>query len=87
MAILEAMSYGIPVISTNVGSISEVVINDKTGYLINPGNVEEIVNSIKDITNDKVEWEKKSICAKKLIVEKFNKAEYFNIIEKLYYTL
>lgn len=87
MAILEAMSYGIPVISTNVGSISEVVINDKTGYLINPGNVEEIVNSIKDITNDKVEWEKKSICAKKLIVEKFNEAEYFNRIKKLYYTL
>lgn len=31
---LEAMSYGIPVISTNCGGSSDYVINNKTGYLV-----------------------------------------------------
>lgn len=33
--VLEALSIGIPVISSNVGGIKEVIENHKTGYLIN----------------------------------------------------
>ncbi|UPO87339.1 glycosyltransferase family 4 protein [Niallia sp. Man26] len=38
LSILEAISYGIPIISTNVGSIDEAVKNEKNGYLVNPGD-------------------------------------------------
>lgn len=34
VSILEALSTGIPVVSTDVGSIHETVINDKTGFLV-----------------------------------------------------
>ena len=34
VSILEAMSMGIPVIATDVGGIPEIVINNKTGYLL-----------------------------------------------------
>lgn len=40
ISILEAMSYGHPVISTPVGGIPEVV--DANGILVTPGNAEEI---------------------------------------------
>jgi glycosyltransferase involved in cell wall biosynthesis len=46
ISILEAMSYGMPIISTPVGGIPEVV--DKTnGILVTPGNDSEIYESIK----------------------------------------
>lgn len=44
ISILEAMSYGCPVISTPVGGIPEVV-NDN-GVLVTPGNAEEIWKAI-----------------------------------------
>ena len=39
MAILEAMSRGIPVVSTPVGGIPEVVRHGENGFLVEPGDV------------------------------------------------
>nr|WP_319266783.1 glycosyltransferase family 4 protein [uncultured Draconibacterium sp.] len=46
ISILEAMSYGHPIISTNVGGIPEIVKTHKNGILITPGNLAEIENAI-----------------------------------------
>jgi glycosyltransferase involved in cell wall biosynthesis len=46
ISILEAMSYGKAIISTNVGGIPEIVINGKNGILIEPGNLKDIEYSI-----------------------------------------
>ncbi len=53
ISILEAMSYSLPIISSPVGGIPEVVINDVNGILVKPGNTEEIAKAIKLIMNDK----------------------------------
>ena len=47
ISILEAMSYGHPIISTPVGGIPEVVEDGKNGILVTPGNDEEIYSAIK----------------------------------------
>jgi glycosyltransferase involved in cell wall biosynthesis len=47
IAILEAMSYALPIISTPVGGIPEIVLNDYNGFLITPGDIEAIFNSLK----------------------------------------
>lgn len=53
MAILEGMACGKAIISTNVGSIPEVVIQDQNGIIVEPGNIEQIKNAIKQvISND-----------------------------------
>lgn len=46
ISILEAMSYGQAIISTNVGGIPEIVIPMKNGILIEPGNLKEIESAI-----------------------------------------
>lgn len=46
ISILEAMSYGHPIISTPVGGIPEVVETGRNGILVTPGNEEEIFNAI-----------------------------------------
>lgn len=51
MTILETMSYGIPNISTPVAAIPEVV-NNKNGFIVNPGNIEEISEAITEVVNN-----------------------------------
>jgi len=46
ISILEAMSYGKAVISTNVGGIPEIVRNKENGLLIEPGNLEQIEKAL-----------------------------------------
>ncbi|VXD11291.1 Glycosyl transferase, group 1 [Planktothrix serta PCC 8927] len=49
MAILEAMSWGLPVITTPVGGIPEVIEQGKTGLLINPGDIEQLTEAMQSL--------------------------------------
>ncbi len=42
MTIIESMACGIPIITTPVGAIPEVIIEQQTGYLVEPGDVTQI---------------------------------------------
>lgn len=53
ISILEAMSYKMPVISTNVGGIPEIVENSVNGVLVKPGDDEAIYKAIKRYVDDK----------------------------------
>jgi glycosyltransferase involved in cell wall biosynthesis len=52
MAMLEAMSWGLPVISTPVGGIPEVIIEGQNGFLIQPGNVDELTQAMHQLVSD-----------------------------------
>jgi glycosyltransferase involved in cell wall biosynthesis len=53
ISILEAMSYGKPVISTNVGGIPEIVKPGYNGWLFQPGDHEALRNIIREAMNNK----------------------------------
>ncbi len=46
VAILEAMALGLPVISTRVGGIPELVEEGRNGFLVNPGQKQELAARI-----------------------------------------
>lgn len=55
LAALEAMVWGIPVVSTNSGGLPEVNFHGISGYLSNVGNVKEMAaNSIRILKEDSV---------------------------------
>jgi len=45
-AVREALAMEVPVIATDVGGTSDVVIDEETGYLIPPGDAQEITDSV-----------------------------------------
>lgn len=49
MAILEAMSWGLAIITTPVGGIPEVIENDKTGLLVTPGSILELTTAMQSL--------------------------------------
>jgi len=52
VSMMEAMSFSIPVIGTNVGGVSEIIEDGKNGYLLsaNP-EVSEIINRLTQLYN------------------------------------
>ena len=50
--ILEAMAAGLPVIASNTGGIPDIIENEKTGLLIEPGNAQELADAIERLAND-----------------------------------
>lgn len=74
VSMMEAMSFSIPVIGTNVGGVSEIIENGFNGFLMsaNP-NIDEIISYLKKF-NDLTELEYNDFCnnAKKTWATKFN---------------
>lgn len=59
VANMEALVSGLPVISTNVGGIPEVLDHGKCGWLVEPSNSKQLADAIKDcIQNPKKRIEK-----------------------------
>lgn len=53
IAMLEAMASELPVISTKVGSIPELIEDGVNGFLIKPGDFMALAEKIVDLANDK----------------------------------
>jgi len=47
--LLEAGLARLPIVATDIGGVSEIIENEKTGILISPANSEEIANAIEKI--------------------------------------
>ncbi|MBI3864311.1 MAG: GT4 family glycosyltransferase PelF [Planctomycetia bacterium] len=52
MTLLEAMAAGLPIVSTDVGGISELVRHQETGLLVAPQNPEALACAILELVHD-----------------------------------
>ncbi|MDO8599564.1 MAG: glycosyltransferase family 4 protein, partial [bacterium] len=46
-AILEAFAAGVPVVASRVGGIPELVHDGETGFLVDPGSVDDLVRTLR----------------------------------------
>lgn len=49
MSILEAMSYSLPVVSTNIAGIPDLIDNGKNGFMLKPGDIEGFNQKISQL--------------------------------------
>jgi colanic acid/amylovoran biosynthesis glycosyltransferase len=51
--IMEAMATGLPVVSTRIGGIPEMVIDNQTGFLVQSEDAVALAGTIEEVTNDR----------------------------------
>ncbi len=86
VSIMEATSFGIPVVATNVGGTGEIVVDDLSGYLLNENfEIEELRNIILKIYNMPTdEYKKLRENVRKLWEDKFQaKQNYKNFCNEI----
>lgn len=52
MAVLEAMAYGLPVVSTRVGALQEVLEDGIHGFLVEPGDSKALARALQRLVDD-----------------------------------
>jgi glycosyltransferase involved in cell wall biosynthesis len=68
VSILEAMSVGRPVVTTDVGSIREVVVNGRNGFLVPAGNGEQLTTRIVSLLEDPLRCQEMGAAARQTVV-------------------
>ncbi|MBU1159896.1 glycosyltransferase, partial [Patescibacteria group bacterium] len=76
--LLEAGVAEIPVIATNVGGIPEIIKDNKDGWLINPGIVNELAVMIKKLSQDKTRRKNFAKNLNKKIINEFSFEKMLN---------
>jgi len=72
LTLLEAQLMKKPVIATNVGGIPELIIDGKTGFLVEKGNSKELIEKIEEILNDPKKIEEMGVEGRKFVEENFS---------------
>ena len=73
--IMEAMATALPVVSTRIGGIPEMVVESETGFLVEPDDVVALAGAIEEVINDRS-------LGQKLGQAGYERAEKFFSIEK-----
>ncbi|MEE3420696.1 MAG: glycosyltransferase family 4 protein [Lachnospiraceae bacterium] len=76
MAVLEAMSFGLPVVATDVGDMREAVCDGENGILIAPGHPEQIEEALTALMQDETLRRKYGEVSRNKIHAKFSSATY-----------
>lgn len=70
VSILEAMSCGLPVVATNVGSVGESVIEGQTGYLVPAGDKRLLADRVIELLNEPLLAQRLGEAGRQRVVER-----------------
>jgi colanic acid/amylovoran biosynthesis glycosyltransferase len=56
VALMEALSCGLPTVATNVGSVKELVIDNENGFVSEPKSIDSIANRLVQLIEAKENW-------------------------------
>lgn len=84
LIVAEAMASGTPVIASRIGGIPELIENEVSGYLFEPGNSEELAFKIIDLLADKHKQKQFSEAALQNVKSKFDIANQISSVIKIY---
>lgn len=72
LASIEALAAGLPVITTSVGGISDIVEHGVTGYLVPPGDVRGLGETLRHLVDDADDRRAFSVAARQRALSRFD---------------
>lgn len=87
MSILDAMGYGLPIVSTKVGGIDKCVINNKNGFLYEAGDKDGFATAIISILSDENKRRAMSKESYQIAKSNYSLESHIRKIEDIYNTI
>jgi glycosyltransferase involved in cell wall biosynthesis len=84
MAVLDAWAYGLPVVTTPVGGLPDIVQDGINGLLFPPGNIEKLSQQLEKLIKDKVLCESIVSESDKLVKDVFNISVINKELDRIY---
>lgn len=84
---MEAMSCGLPVVTTNISGIPEIIENGENGIMVNPEDAVALADAMQEIHTDKIFAQRLSAAAKETVKEKFDGDVTANYLANLFYKI
>jgi N-acetyl-alpha-D-glucosaminyl L-malate synthase BshA len=84
LTLLEGMSCGLPVVSTRVGGVPEIVSDGENGFLVPPYSPNMIAEKILELGNDDELRRRLGAAARRTVLERFTAKMVLPQYEKLY---
>ncbi len=86
-SVLEGMSWSLPIIGYNINGVSELIQNNKTGYLVDPFNQEKMAKIILSLIKNKKKCNTLGKNGLKVANEKFTMDDMLNLHLDLFNSL
>ena len=83
-SILEAMAAGLPVVSTGVGGIAEMIEHKKTGLIVKPADARALAENIKFLINNKTLRAELGARAREKVKTDFSLEKMIEATKKIY---
>lgn len=87
VVVLEAMASAIPVVATDVGENSDVIVSRESGVIVEPGNILDFARALEQLIQNKEEREEIGNAAKQRYSELFTAKKMALSYESLYKNL
>lgn len=84
IVLIEAMAAGKPAITTNVSSMPEIVVHNKTGKVVPVNNVDALAQAIIELAQDKNMRDLMGKNGRQRVLEKFTIERMLDSLEKLF---
>lgn len=84
MAILDAMGYSLPIITTNVGGIPKIVDEGENGFMFTPGDVEGMAQAIERLLGNQKQARQMGEKSFSIVNERYTLDIHFNKLFNLY---
>jgi glycosyltransferase involved in cell wall biosynthesis len=87
LVFLESMALCVPVLSTNVSAIPEVVVDGQTGWLVPPGNVDALAEKLREALTHPGDMRQRGEKARQRLEEQFTSQQMIERTLALYRSL
>jgi colanic acid/amylovoran biosynthesis glycosyltransferase len=87
VTLMEAQAAGLPVVATDVGSVSEIVADEKCGFIVPARNVVALAHRLEDLIGHPEIWPRMGRYGRKIVEERYDIRKLNQRLVKIYNAL